>query len=159
MEEKNKLNQTNIDESFAGETTDLTLSEATDNSDANNSTKMSVGNPNQKKENQKENKGPVHYNRKQRRPIQLMIQKSQHGNSGSFNFETWAKRVRDNQAQGKQLSERFEQIVMKSLEYQLTTKEASIRTRLISEGKSKKKVNAHIEEWYDKMKIWKEEAQ
>ena len=126
-------------------------------SEATNSSDMSVGEmPKQKKSTP----GQVHYNRKQRRPIMRMINKAQSkGKSTNLNFGEWSKRVRDNQEQGKQLSERYEAIVMKSIEYQMTTIEASIRTRLISEGKTKKEVEAWIEAWYDKTKIWKDEVQ
>lgn len=151
--EEVKISETNFDESFAGEASENLTKESESAEIA--PTTSTVGKRNNKKENQE---GPVHYNRSQRRPVQRMIQNSQTRKSTNIQLKDWMQRVRDNQTQGKQLEKRFEQIVRKSLEYQMVTKEANIRAGLKSAGKSKKEIDAHIEDWYDTSKVWKEEV-
>lgn len=101
-----------------------------------------------------------HFPRRQRRPIQNMMERQQKKmyKSTNINLKAFAKKIRQNQKNGKTLHDRYMQNMMKKEEQFFIEKEENITQSLKDRGFTKKQIEAYIEDWYNDVKIWSEGA-
>jgi len=102
-----------------------------------------------------------HYSRRQRRPIQKMMERQQKKmyKSTNLDFKGFAQRVRQNQNNGNTLHDRYMQNMAVKEENWFMDKEKEVRASLEARGLTKAEIDLHIEEWYDSVKIWSEGVQ